>query len=67
MIVLFRSCEANLSPGSLGEGTQDKPRWKAKASLKFLRKCYMSLQRGLTPEDTIIIINDRTSYETYVG
>ena len=24
----------------------------------------MSLQQGLTPEDTIIIINDRTSYET---
>jgi len=64
MIVLFRSCEANLSPGSLGEGTQDKPRWEGKGKLEILRKCYMSLQQGLTPEDTIIIINDRTSYET---
>ena len=64
MIVLFRSCEANLSPGSLGEGTQDKPRWEGKGKLEILRKCYMSLQHGLTPEDTIMIINDRTSYET---
>ena len=64
MIVLFRSCEANLSPGSLGDGTKDKPRWEGKGKLEILRKCYMSLQQGLTPEDTIIIINDRTSYET---
>jgi len=64
MIVLFRSCEANLSPGSLGDGYEDKPRWMGKGKLEILRKSYMSIQNGLTPDDTIFIINDRTSPDT---
>ena len=64
MIVLFRSCEANLSPGSLGEGTANKPRWNGKYKLEILRKCYLSIQDGLDENDEIIIIDDRTSVET---
>jgi hypothetical protein len=64
MIVLFRSCEANLSAGSLGDGTQNVPRWNGKYKLEILRKCYLSIQKGLTSEDSIVIINDRTTPET---
>jgi glycosyltransferase involved in cell wall biosynthesis len=64
MIILFRSCEANLSPGSLGEGKENKPRWLDKYKLEILRKCYKSIQQGLDENDKIIIINDRTTEET---
>jgi hypothetical protein len=64
MIILFRSCEANLSAGSLGEGLEDKPRWNGKKKLEILRKCYLSIQAGLEADDHIIIINDRTTPET---
>lgn len=64
MIVLFRSCEANLSPGSLGEGYEDKPRWEGRGKLEILRKCYMSLQPGLDEKDILYVINDRTTHET---
>ena len=64
MIVLFRSCEANLSPGSMGEGTEYKPRWNGKYKHEILRKCYMSIQNSLTPEDQMIIVDDRTTPET---
>jgi glycosyltransferase involved in cell wall biosynthesis len=64
MIILFRSCEANLSAGSLGDGTQNIPRWNCKYKLEILRKCYKSIQNGLTANDRIIIIDDRTSQET---
>ena len=64
MILLFRSCEANLSAGSLGSGTENKPRWNGKYKLEILRKCYLSIQTGLTKDDTIYIINDRTTDET---
>ena len=64
MIMLFRSCEVNLSAGSLGAGTTNKPRWADKYKLEILRKCFMSLQAGITSEDTIIIINDRTTQDT---
>jgi len=64
MIVLFRSCEANLSAGSLGDGSEDKPRWNGKKKLEILRKCYLSIQNGLNEHDKIIIINDRTSQGT---
>jgi len=64
MIVLFRSCEANLSPGSLGEGFEDKPRWNGHGKLEILRKCYLSIQQGLDKRDLIVIIDDRTSDET---
>lgn len=64
MIILFRSCEANLSPGSLGDGKADKPRWNGKHKLEILRKCYLSIQEGLNESDRIWIINDRTSKDT---
>ena len=65
MIVLFRSCEANLKAGSLGDEVKgDGIRWAGKHKLEIIRKCYLSIQEGLTPEDKIIIVNDRTSYET---
>lgn len=64
MIILFRSCEANLSAGSLGNGTENKPRWNGKYKLEILRKCYLSIQTGITAEDTIYIINDRTTEDT---
>lgn len=64
MIVLFRSCETNLSPGSLGDGTSAKPRWNGKYKLEILRKCYLSIQTGLVAGDKIIIINDNTTVET---
>jgi glycosyltransferase involved in cell wall biosynthesis len=64
MIILFRSCEANLSAGSLSDGTENKPRWNGKYKLEILRKCYKSIQNGLTPQDRIIIIDDRTSQDT---
>ena len=51
MIVLFRSCEANLSPGSLGDGFEDKPRWEGHGKLEILRKCYKSIQTGLDDKD----------------
>ena len=64
MIILFRSCETNLSPGSLGDGTEDVPRWNGRFKLEIIRKCYKSLQAGLTEEDEIIVINDNTSEDT---
>lgn len=64
MIIVFRSCEANLSAGSLGTGEQDKPRWNGKRKLEILRKCYASMQSGITEDDVILVLNDRTSKET---
>lgn len=64
MIVLFRSCETNLSPGSLGDENKNKPRWNGKYKLEIIRKCYKSLQSGIDETDHIIIINDNTSEET---
>ena len=64
MIVLFRSCEANLSPGSLGEGFEDKPRWNGYGKLEILRKCYLSIQHNLDERDLIVVMDDRTTPET---
>ena len=64
MIILFRSCEANLSPGSLGEGTDRVPRWNGKYKEEILRKCYLSLQPSLSEKDMIVVVNDRTTQET---
>lgn len=64
MIIFFRSCEANLSAGSLGDGTEDKPRWNGKRKLEILRKCYLSIQSGIDEHDEIVIVNDRTTSET---
>ena len=64
MIILFRSCEANLSAGSIGDGTANKPRWEGKMKLEIIRKCYISLQKHITESDSIIVIDDRTTKET---
>ena len=45
MIIFFRSCEANLKAGSLGdEVTGDGIRWNGKHKLEIIRKCYLSIQ-----------------------
>ena len=62
MIILFRSCEANLSAGSMGDGTENKPRWNGKYKLEILRKCYKSIQNGLTAQDRIIISHTVVEY-----
>ena len=64
MIILFRSCEANLSAGSMGVGTENNPRWNGKYKLEILRKCYKSIQNGLTSQDRLIVIDDRTTEDT---
>ena len=65
MIVFFRSCEANLKAGSLGdEVTGDGIRWNGKHKLEIIRKCYLSIQNGIDDQDTIVVIDDRTSEET---
>lgn len=64
MIILFRSCEANLSPGSMGEGFDRVARWNGKYKEEILRKCYLSLQPSLDDRDKIVIVNDRTTPET---
>ena len=65
MIIFFRSCEANLKAGSLGdEVTGDGIRWNGKHKLEIIRKCYLSIQHGLDERDLIIVIDDRTTKET---
>ena len=65
MIIFFRSCEANLKAGSLGdEVTGDGIRWDGKHKLEIIRKCYMSIQHSLDESDLIVVIDDRTTPET---
>ena len=65
MIIFFRSCEANLKAGSLGdEVTGDGIRWNGKHKLEIIRKCYLSIQHSLDERDLIVIIDDRTTKET---
>ena len=65
MIIFFRSCEANLKAGSLGdEVTGDGIRWNGKHKLEIIRKCYLSIQHDLDERDLIVIIDDRTTQET---
>ena len=64
MIVLFRSSEAAVSAGSLGDETKEGLRWNGKHKLEIIRKCYLSIQPHLTRDDKIIIIDDRTTEET---
>jgi len=64
MIVLFRSSEAAVSAGSLGDETREGTRWNGKHKLEIIRKCYLSIQTGLDENDKLIIINDRTTDET---
>ena len=55
MIVLFRSSEAAVSAGSLGDETKEGLRWNGKHKLEIIRKCYLSIQRSLDKNDKIII------------
>ena len=43
MIVLFRSSEAAVSAGSLGDETKEGLRWNGKHKLEIIRKCYLSI------------------------
>ena len=62
MIVLFRSSEAAVSAGSLGDETKEGLRWNGKHKLEIIRKCYLSIQRSLDKNDKIIY----TPYEHLV-
>lgn len=64
MIVLFRSSEAAISAGSLGDETKEGLRWNGKHKLEIIRKCYLSIQPSLTRDDRIIVIDDRTTDDT---
>ena len=35
MIVLYRASEANKSPGSISDGSEDKARWNGKKKMKY--------------------------------
>ena len=65
MKILYRASEANKSPGSISDGTNDAPRWNDKKKDEILKKCWISLQDGLEGwEDSIIILADRVTEET---
>lgn len=65
MIIIYRASEANKSPGSISDGTNEKPRWKDKTKSEIFKKCWLSLQNGLEGwDDRIIILADRVSDST---
>lgn len=64
MIIIYRASEANKSPGSISDGSQNKPRWNGKTKDEIFRKCWLSLQRGLSSTDSIIVLADRVTNET---
>jgi len=64
MIIILRACEANISAQSISDGKTDKPRWNGKYKSEIIRKCYASIQPGLTPDDTIIVANDKVTEDT---
>jgi len=61
MLVFFRACEANLSPGSLA--TTEK-RWLNYTKQEILYKCWLSLQKELTENDCVHIVCDRVTDTT---
>ena len=65
MIILYRASEANKSPGSISDGSQDKPRWNGKKKDEIFRKCWLSLQQGLEGwSDRIVVLADKVTDET---
>ena len=64
MIIIYRACEANLSAQSLGFADADKPRWAGKYKAEIFKKCFLSLQHGITPDDTIIVAADSVTSDT---
>lgn len=65
MIIIYRASEANKSPGSISDGTTDKPRWNGKKKDEIFRKCWLSLQTGLEGwSDKIIVLADKVTPET---
>lgn len=55
MIIIYRACETNLSAQSLGSFQNDNPRWNGKYKSEIFKKCFLSLQHGITQDDTIIV------------
>lgn len=65
MKIIYRASEANKSPGSTSDGTEDKPRWNGKKKGEIFQKCWLSLQPDLEGwSDEIIILADRVTEET---
>ena len=65
MIILYRASEANKSPGSISDGSQDKPRWNDKKKNEIFRKCWLSLQQDLEGwADRIVVLADKVTEET---
>jgi hypothetical protein len=65
MIIVYRASEANKSPGSTSDGSQDKPRWNGKKKDEIFRKCWLSLQQDLEGwDDKIIVLADTVTEET---
>jgi hypothetical protein len=63
MIVFFRACEANKTAGSLADS--DNPYRYAKFTKEqILKASWLSLQHGLTENDTTYVMADRVSKET---
>lgn len=63
MIIIYRISEANIKPQSLGENA-NPIRWNGKTKPEILRKCWLSLQPGLTDQDTIKLVADAVTDET---
>lgn len=65
MIILYRASEANKSPGSVSDGSQDKPRWNGRKKDEIFRKCWLSLQQDLEGwADRIVVLADKVTEET---
>lgn len=65
MIIIYRASEANKSPGSISDGSQDKARWNGKKKDEIFRKCWLSLQQDLEGwDDKIIVLADTVTEET---
>lgn len=65
MIVIYRASEANKSPGSVSDGSEDKARWNGKKKAEIFKKCWLSLQQDLEGwDDKIIVLADKVSEET---
>lgn len=61
MLIFFRACETNLSPGSLA-GTQK--RWLDYTKPEIIKKCWISLQKELTSDDITYLVCDNVTDET---
>lgn len=63
MILIYRISEANNKPASLGDSSSEI-RWEDKTKAEILKKCWLSLQPGLSKRDTVVLVLDRVSEVT---